>query len=91
MESFWIGMLAQEAGVPFLVVRSVSDTAGQSLPSFDGLVDDFGRANPASLSRYLLTNPLRVGQLAQLGLQAQRAQQNLTSFTVSFLKKMMGP
>ena len=88
MESFWIGSLAQESGVPFLVVRSVSDTLAESLPSFDGLVDDFGRANLVSLSRYLLRRPLRVAQLARLGLQAQRAERSLTYFTVNFLEQM---
>jgi adenosylhomocysteine nucleosidase len=85
MESFWIGHLAQEAGVPFLVVRSVSDTLAESLPSLDGLVDDFGRASLSTLSRYLLRYPLRVAQLARLGLQAQRAEKSLTYFTVNFL------
>ena len=88
MESFWIGSLAQKSGVPFLTVRSVSDTLAESLPSFDGLVDDFGRANLASLSRYLLHYPLRVAQLARLGLQAQRAERSLTLFTANFLKQM---
>jgi adenosylhomocysteine nucleosidase len=85
MESFWIGHLAQEAGVPLLVVRSVSDALAESLPSFEGLVDDFGRASLTSLSRYLLHHPLRVAQLARLGLQAHRAEHSLTDFTVSFL------
>jgi adenosylhomocysteine nucleosidase len=85
MESFWIGHLAQEAGVPFLVVRSVSDTLAESLPSFEGLVDDFGRASLTTLSRYLVHHPLRVAQLARLGLQAQRAERSLTYFTVNFL------
>lgn len=85
MESFWIGRLVQAAGVPFLVVRSVSDTLAESLPSFDGLVDDFGRASLTTLSRYLLHHPLRVAQLARLGLQSQRAEKSLTYFTVNFL------
>jgi adenosylhomocysteine nucleosidase len=86
MESYWIGLLAQEAGVPVLVVRSVSDTLAESLPPFEGLVDDFGRASLATLSRYLLRHPLRVAQLARLGLQAQRAENSLTDFTVNFLR-----
>jgi adenosylhomocysteine nucleosidase len=85
MESFWIGHLAQEAGVPLLVVRSVSDTLAESLPSFEGLVDDFGRASLTTLSRYLLHHPLRVAQLARLGLQAHWAEKSLTYFTVNFL------
>jgi adenosylhomocysteine nucleosidase len=85
MESFWIGSLAQEAGVPFLVVRSVSDTLAEWLPSFDGLIDDFGRASLTTLSRYLLHHPLRIAQLGRLGLQSQRAEKSLTYFTVTFL------
>jgi adenosylhomocysteine nucleosidase len=85
MESFWIGHLAQEAGVPLLVVRSVSDTLAQSLPSFEGLIDDFGRASLSTLSRYLLRHPTRVTQLARLGLQAHWAEKSLTYFTVNFL------
>jgi adenosylhomocysteine nucleosidase len=88
MESYWIGSLTQESGVPFLVVRSVSDTLSQSLPSFDGLVDDFGRANLTSLSRYLLRHPLRIAELARLGLQAKRAETSLTHFTIKFLEQM---
>jgi hypothetical protein len=72
--------------VPWLVVRSVSDTLAESLPSFEGLVDDFGRASLTTLSRYLLHHPLRVAQLARLGLQAHRAEQSLTDFTVNFLR-----
>jgi hypothetical protein len=71
--------------VPFLVVRSVSDTLAESLPSFDGLIDDFGRTSLTTLSRYLLHHPLQIAQLARLGLQAQRAEKNLTHFAVNFL------
>jgi nucleoside phosphorylase len=85
MESYWLGRLAQEACVPFLVVRAVSDTLAESLPSFDGLVDDFGRASLTTLSRYLLRHPLRVAQLARLGLQSHRAEKSLTDFAVNFL------
>ena len=71
--------------MPWLVVRAVSDTLAESLPSFEGLVDDFGRASLTTLSRYLLRHPLRVAQLARLGLQAHRAEKSLTYFTISFL------
>jgi adenosylhomocysteine nucleosidase len=86
MESFWIGTLAQQAGVPFLTVRSVSDSRAESLPPLDGLVDDFGHVRMKPMCRYLLSHPLGIGQLARLGLQAQRAQNSLTSFTVNFFK-----
>jgi adenosylhomocysteine nucleosidase len=88
MESFWIGMLVGQAGVPFLTVRSVSDSRAQSLPPLDDLVDDLGHIKLEPMSRYLLGHPLGVGQLARLGLQARRAQNSLTSFTVNFLDNL---
>ncbi|HEU5367717.1 MAG TPA: hypothetical protein VFU69_04615 [Ktedonobacterales bacterium] len=86
MESFWLGTLAQEAGVPFLAVRSVSDPLGESLPPLDGLVDAFGRTKMKAMSCYLLGHPITAGGLVRLGLHARRAQKSLTSFALSFLK-----
>jgi adenosylhomocysteine nucleosidase len=90
MESFWIGTLAEQAGVPFLTVRSISDSRSESLPPLDGLVDDFGHVRFQPMSRYLLRHPGGIGQLARLGLQAQKAQNSLTSFTVNFLEGLKG-
>lgn len=86
MESFWLGVLAHEAGIPFLAVRTVSDTLSETLPPLDGLVDDFGRAKLPVLIRYLARHPLVVGQLVRFGLHAQRAQHSLTSFALQFLR-----
>jgi adenosylhomocysteine nucleosidase len=86
MESFWLGSLAQEAGVPFLAVRSVSDPLNESLPPLDGLVDAFGRTKKRAMSRYLIGHPIAAGELIRLGLHFRRAQKSLTSFVVSFLK-----
>lgn len=86
MESFWLGTLAREAGVPFLAVRSVSDPLTESLPPLDGLVDAFGRTKMKAMSQYLIGHPVTAAQLARLGLHARRAQKSLTSFSVSFIK-----
>jgi adenosylhomocysteine nucleosidase len=86
MESFWLGSLVQEAGVPFLAVRSVSDPLTESLPPMDGLVDAFGRAKKGAMSRHLLAHPILSGELMRVGLHARRAQKSLTSFLLQFLK-----
>jgi adenosylhomocysteine nucleosidase len=86
MESFWLGTLAREAGVPFLAVRSVSDPLNESLPPLDGLVDAFGRAKMQAMSRYVIGHPIMACQLLRLGMHAKRAQKSLTSFTLNFLK-----
>lgn len=87
MESFWLGMVAHEAGIPFLTVRTVSDTRSETLPSFDGLVDAFGRAEWPAFRRYLTRHPLVVGQLVRFGLHARQAQHSLTSFALRFLQQ----
>ena len=87
MESFWLGFLAREAGVPFLAVRAVSDPLSESLPPLDGLIDAFGRTKKSAMSRYLLAHPLVTGELVRLGFHARRAQKSLTSFVLRFLKE----
>ena len=86
MESFWLGRLAEEAGVPFLVVRSVSDSRTESLPPLDELVDDLGHVKLKPMSRYLLSHPQGIAEFARLARQAQKAEKSLTSFTVQFLQ-----
>ena len=86
MESFWLGTLASEAGVPFLAVRSVSDPLTESLPPLDGLVDAFGRTKMQAMSRYVAGHPIMACQLLRLGIHARRAQKSLTSFTLNFFK-----
>jgi nucleoside phosphorylase len=86
MESFWLGALAQEAGIPFLAVRAVSDTHVETLPPFEGLVDDFGQAEWPALSSYLAHHPLVAGQLVRFGLHARQAQKSLTKFAIQFLR-----
>jgi len=86
MESFWLGSLAQEAGVPFLAVRAVSDPLSESLPPLDGLIDAFGRTKKRAMSRYLLAHPIACSELVRLGFHARRAQKSLTNFALNFLK-----
>jgi hypothetical protein len=86
MESFWLGALAEEAGVPYLAVRAVSDTHAETLPPLEGLVDDFGQAEWLALPRYLAHHPLVAGQLVRFGLHARQAQKSLTTFALQFLR-----
>ncbi len=86
MESFWLGCLAQQARVPFLAVRAISDTLNESLPPLEGLIDGSGQTRKRALSRYLLRHPLACGSLLRLGLHAHRAQQSLTVFFSKFVK-----
>ena len=86
MESYWLGLMAREAGIPFLAVRAVSDPLNESLPTLDGLVDAFGRPKKGAVGRYLIEHPFACVGLTRLGIHARRAQKNLTGFTLNFLK-----
>lgn len=86
MESYWLGLIAREANIPFLAVRAVSDPLNESLPTLDGLVDVFGRPKKGAVGRYLVEHPLACIGLTRLGIHARRAQKNLTGFTLNFLK-----
>jgi adenosylhomocysteine nucleosidase len=90
MESFWLGRQAEEAGVPFLAVRSVSDSRGESLPPLDDVVDDLGHVNLPAMSRYLLGHPQGIAEFARLARQARQAEKSLTSFTLQFLMSVRG-
>ncbi|MFA7494927.1 MAG: nucleosidase [Acidithiobacillus sp.] len=78
MESGAIAVKAQQAGIPFVVVRSVVDPATQSLPiSATRTVDPYGRPQMGRLLRTLLRHPADIRELLQLGTQMSRALRSL--------------
>ena len=83
MEDYWIASAARIAGVPFLSVRTILDTANQSLPSYTLQMAD-------SRTRAVLTSaalPWRIPALLRLGRQMQLAQRNLTTFALAFINR----
>ena len=86
MESYWIGALCRDRGVPFLTARVVLDTAGEPLPAF---VAEFAmEAGLAGRWRQLvpiLLRPWWVPRLIRLARAATRAKESLTAFAVAYL------
>lgn len=68
MESWWIAEVAQAAGTPWAVVRSVSDTASDQIPTDVAKLASV--AHPARLAgaaaRLLFRRPSAIGDLAEL-------------------------
>ncbi len=73
MESHVVAELASAAGKPFIVVRAVSDPAGQGLPEAAlHLLGEQGQILPAALVR-LIARPRDLLGLLRLGRQSRRA------------------
>jgi hopanoid-associated phosphorylase len=73
MESHAVAEQAGAAGKPFLVVRAISDAAGQTLPAIArSFLGPEGQIRPAPLVR-ALARPSELAALLRLGLDTRRA------------------
>ena len=82
MEDYRAAEAAQKAGVPFLSVRVVLDTASQRLPGYlPGLAK-----SPYKVLTNVLLMPWRIPTMLRLKRQLQLCQAVLTNFGVSYLK-----
>ena len=82
MEDYRAAEAAQNAGVPFLSVRDVLDTASQRLP---GYLPGLARSRYKVVTKILLM-PWRIPTMLNLKRQLQLCQAVLTNFGVSYLK-----
>ena len=73
MESAAIAAVAREAGVPFMVLRAVADTAGQDLPpAVVSAVAPGGGLRPWAVLKALLLAPGQIKGLCRLAGQTRR-------------------
>ena len=74
MESHAVALAAEAAGIPFAVLRTVSDTAGRALPgaAVAGFKPD-GEADIWAVIRALARRPWELPALIRTGLDAERA------------------
>jgi len=82
MEDYRAAEAAQKAGVPFLSVRVVLDTANQRLP---GYLPGLAKSRYKVVTNVLL-QPWRIPTMLRLKRQLQLCQAVLTNFGVSYLK-----
>ena len=81
MEDYWVAEAAAEAGIPFLAVRAVVDTASQELPTYVvGLAE-----HPAMAVGSVAAHLWRLPVLLRLRSQMRLAQKSLTRFALSYL------
>lgn len=79
MESAAVAAVAQEAGLPFMVVRAVADSADTTIPySTLNAVDEFGRLSFLKLMRGLAGHPTELFALVRIGRGYRAAQMTLS-------------
>jgi adenosylhomocysteine nucleosidase len=85
MESAAIAAVCEANGVPWDVVRAVSDVAGTLTSEIASLLRPDGRADVARAARLALRDPRALARLVRLGLDTARAVRVATSVVVSEL------
>ena len=89
MESAVIAMLAAESGVPFAVLRCISDGTGQVLPpAVRAAVDARGEVRAAPLARSLIARPGQIPVLVALSRGVRRARRALDRALVGVLREI---
>ncbi len=82
METAAIAAVCDEKGVPWNVVRAVSDVAGTLTPEVASLLRPDGRTDVAGAARLVLHDPRVLGRLVRLGLGTARAVRAATAAVV---------
>lgn len=80
MESAAVAAVAQEVGIPFMVVRAVADAMGTTIPKSTLMAfDEFGRLNFLNLIQGLVQHPTELFALFRIGRNYRAAQKTLAA------------
>ncbi len=88
MESFAIGERATAMGIPFVVVRAISDGADEDLEIYEDMVTAGGDVNIPGTMSYLLKKPHRIPYLNRLRKQTRSATNTLSVFFPNFITQI---
>ena len=78
MESYWVSEAAASHGIPHVVVRTVFDPLGQTLPSFVGKAMDYNyKRRWLYILNHIAKNPTEIPYLIKLAQQAKVARLSL--------------
>ncbi len=88
MESYWVARIATERGVPFLSVRTVSDTSCQRIPDFGRFMKANGSFKPRETCLYFSRHPTHLIDMMRMSRNVSRAKRNLWMALESFIGLM---
>jgi len=89
MESFHVLSSVNDARIPSIAVRAISDTVEQDLPlNFAKVVDRAGHVRWAKMAGELGTHPQRIPSLIRFAGESRRAAEKLADFLDEFVDEM---
>ena len=80
MESYWIAGVASSRRVPFIAIRSVSDTLHDDLRAVDHILDSEGKVLWKRVAPYFLLHPHHLPSMFTAFRNMRRAERSLTAF-----------
>ena len=89
MESHVIGAYAQKRGIPFLVLRSIADSAEDTVPeiALSG-INKNGKATPLFLLKRVIQHPRSLPQVAKLAYTSNLAMRALKDIPTDSLRAL---
>ena len=92
MESAGAVRVAEQAGIPWLSVRAITDGVGDALPfDFNLMAGADGVVARGRVTMAALTHPWKIPALIRLGGRSALAARNLADFLAAFLENMPEP
>jgi len=88
MESYWIAKIATEAQIPFVILRSVSDTRDEKLLPFDQLMTEDGKVRWRAAAAYFVRRPHHLAVVGRLYRNMRLAQQNLATAVDALISEL---
>jgi adenosylhomocysteine nucleosidase len=89
MESFHVLLSVNDARIPSVAIRAISDTVEQDLPlNFSQVVDRAGHVRWAKMAGELGMHPQRIPSLIRFAGESRRAAEKLADFLDEFLDEM---
>jgi adenosylhomocysteine nucleosidase len=85
MESYWVGRVATDQGIPFLIARTIVDEVDDRLPNLPNVIDETGAVARGRALRQVLSRPQEAPALIHLATSARRASQTLAAFVEAFV------
>lgn len=85
MESYWIAGIATDKQIPFIAIRSISDTRREKLPPFTKMLTADGQVQWKNAISYFAVRPQRLKALFQLYRNMRRATSSIVTSIDTFM------